>query len=179
MTNDCLTPKEREAVAAACRPFAAAAKRVVIHWTAGTYEPTTDDCRHYHLIVSPTGIHRVPHAPGRWPQHVRNLNTGSIGIAMACCHGALGPAAWGRFPPTVDLWTRTLDAASVAVETCGLTSSDVLTHCDITNPPQRGKWDVSDLPFTTEKPLTLARRYVHHKLLEMRSKTPGRSEVGT
>lgn len=164
MPDDGLTPRERAAVVEICRPLRGAAKRVVLHWTAGHYDPTSSDCDHYHLIVSRSGIHRKPRAPGTWPQHVRGLNTGSVGIAMACCSGALGPQAWGKCPPTPELWARLLDAAATAAATLHLTSSDVTTHCDITNPEQRGKWDIAVLPFTTERPVVLARRFVHERL---------------
>ena len=66
-------------------------KRIIIHWTAGTYKPNSDVLNHYHYAILENGnILPCNHRPednlncqdGNYAAHTGGGNTGSIGIAM-------------------------------------------------------------------------------------------------
>lgn len=66
-------------------------KRIIIHWTAGTYNVNTDVLNSYHYAVNNTGkIIACNHRPednidckdGNYAPHTGGGNTGSIGVAM-------------------------------------------------------------------------------------------------
>jgi hypothetical protein len=136
-------------------------KRIIIHWTAGGHTPTEEDKAHYHLLIDGAGrTHR-----GKWPisaniaprkglyaAHTLNLNTGSIGIALAAMAGAQErPFIPGRAPITP------AQVSALVVMIRGLCNESkikvsretVLSHAEV--PPtlkvkQRGKWDIAWLP---------------------------------
>lgn len=66
-------------------------KRIIIHWTAGGYQPNNTDYEHYHYMVNSDGlVFEGKYLPednencqdGKYAQHTGGGNTGSIGIAM-------------------------------------------------------------------------------------------------
>lgn len=66
-------------------------KRIIIHWTAGTYKPNSTDLEHYHYLVNADGlVINGKYSPednencydGRYAQHTGCGNSGSIGVAM-------------------------------------------------------------------------------------------------
>lgn len=69
--------------------------RIIWHHTGGGYRPSRDDLRAYHRVIDGdgqvhTGDHPIsanepgrPLSPGTYAAHCRNLNSGSIGIAIA------------------------------------------------------------------------------------------------
>ena len=70
-------------------------KRIIIHWTAGTYQPNNIDFEHYHYLVNADGlVIKGKYAPednkncydGKYAQHTGDGNTDSIGIAMCGMH---------------------------------------------------------------------------------------------
>lgn len=65
--------------------------RIIIHWTAGTYNPNQTDFEHYHYLVTGDGlVIKGKYTPednlncldGKYAAHTGGGNTGSIGIAM-------------------------------------------------------------------------------------------------
>lgn len=86
-----------------------ALKRIIIHWSAGTYVVSPVDKEHYHFIVDKDGkVHRGDHKPednlstsdGIYAAHTRGANGGAIGVAVAAMADAKGPGALGRYPIT-------------------------------------------------------------------------------
>jgi len=66
-------------------------KRIILHWTAGAYNPNTTDFEHYHYLVTGAGeVKKGNYSPednldctdGKYAAHTGGGNTGSIGIAM-------------------------------------------------------------------------------------------------
>lgn len=66
-------------------------KRIILHWTAGVYQPNSTDFEHYHYLVTGDGlIVNGKYKPednkncndGKYAAHTGGGNTGSIGIAM-------------------------------------------------------------------------------------------------
>lgn len=66
-------------------------KRIIIHWTAGTYKPNEHEKQCYHYLIDDTGsVINGKYTPednlycydGVYAAHTGGGNTGSIGIAM-------------------------------------------------------------------------------------------------
>ena len=139
-------------------------ERVILHWTAGTNTASALDKRHYHYIIQGDcsivdGIFAPEDNESTatpYAAHTRNLNTGSIGVALAAMHGAKeSPFNAGKYPITekqvdalVNWVARLCDDYGIAV-----TPETVLTHGEVAGNlgvGQRGKWDVNWLPGMTQ-----------------------------
>jgi peptidoglycan hydrolase-like protein with peptidoglycan-binding domain len=139
----------------------AEADRVILHWTAGSNSAGKRDRIHYHAIVEGDGevvtghesvADNVVTTDGDYAAHTLNLNTRSIGIALAGMHGASErPFDPGKYPLT----ERQLDSAAQLVADVlrkygiPLTRETVLTHAEVEptlGVEQRGKWDITWLP---------------------------------
>ena len=142
-------------------------KRIIVHWTGGTYSASTLDRTHYHVLVQGDGTvvgGKTPiaanAAPAREPRasHTKNCNTGSVGVAVCCMSGAKErPFTAGPFPMTQRQWEVMAD---VAAELCrryriAVTTTTVLAHGEVQaalNIKQDGKWDPLVLPWAPTLP---------------------------
>ena len=142
-------------------------ERIVCHWTAGTYDISDNDASHYHVILDRYGVAHRGDNPisgnarenpvGPVTSHVKNMNTGSIGIAMA----AMGDAIESPFDPGPWPITRIqfLRFAQACAELCAfyeipVTDTTLLQHGEVQENcgvAQSGKWDVGRLPFAPDK----------------------------
>lgn len=141
---------------------AAKMSRVILHWTGGPYKVTDLDKEHYHFIIGgDLSVHRGKFsvkdnesaADGKYAAHTKGCNSGSIGVSIASMAGALeSPFKPGPFPLLETQWAR---AAEVVAQLCAfykipVTDKTVLTHAEVQpnlQIQQRGKWDVTRLPF--------------------------------
>lgn len=121
----------------------------------GRYEPSLLDRAHYHVLIAGDGTaRRGPRLPGQYLPHTRNLNTGSVGLAICAMAGAVWGRTLGTQPFTRVQWER---AAQAAAELCAaydldITERTVLCHSEVGRvygKQQRGKWDIDVLPFET------------------------------
>ena len=141
-----------------------AMKRIITHWTAGSHKASQLDKQHYHFIVEADGnivkgnhsitdnvTTRTPYAA-----HTRGCNSGSIGIALACMHGAVeSPFSSGRYPMTQQQWEKMI---MLAAQLCRhyfipVTAQTVLSHAEVQanlGIAQRGKWDIARLSFAPD-----------------------------
>lgn len=133
-------------------------ERIVVHWTGGSYVPSSLDKEHYHFLIDGDGhIHKGKFPisanskraggliSGAYAAHIAKRNTGSIGIALCGMAGAKeSPLSIGDFP------LRHLQYAVLA-ELC----ADLLRACDLRVTPntlfmhseaQSGKWDITVFP---------------------------------
>lgn len=162
--------------------------RIVIHWTAGTHTPSGLDKEHYHFIIDGQGrVHNGKYAPeanlnpkkGAYAAHTLNLNTGSIGVALAAMAGAVErPFNAGRYPITeaqesalTALLIKLTDQYKIPV-----TRETVLSHAEVQptlKVTQRGKWDISWLPGMTQPgdPVTIG-DLIRERVRRQRSATP-------
>lgn len=139
--------------------------RLVMHHSGGRHEPNALDLEHYHRIVAGSGevlAGRFPVAanaagrklaPGTYAAHTWNLNSGSIGLSMACMLGGQwdDPRACAAFPtrPQVDAFiteaARLCNAYGIRIG-----RRTVLTHAEVQTTlgvKQRNKWDFDYDPF--------------------------------
>lgn len=84
-------------------------KRIIIHWTAGGYVPTSYEKEFYHFLVDSLGkIHLGKFKPeanlicrkGMYAAHTGGGNTGSIGIALCAMADFKNKNNVGDFPIT-------------------------------------------------------------------------------
>lgn len=87
-------------------------KRIIIHWTAGTYTPNAEELEHYHYLIGynqKTGKAYVKEGKfkpsdnincydGKYAAHTGGGNTNSIGVAICGNAGFKGPSNQGEFP---------------------------------------------------------------------------------
>jgi len=132
--------------------------RIIWHHTGGTYTPNGTDKRAYHRLIDGEGqVHNgvfaiEANAPGKirrgaYAAHVRDLNTGSIGLAIC----AMGQGVWsdpsgGRWP------VKPVQVDALVTETVRLCRAygipvngrTVLSHAEVEptlGVKQRNKWD--------------------------------------
>lgn len=139
--------------------------RLILHHTGGGYLPSKEDLAAYHEIVDGncrvhTGNHPISaNAPGqrlvagRYAAHVAGLNTGSIGLAMAC----MADGVWSRpfesrfFPKETQVRAMIRRSADLCIEyDIRPTDKTVLTHAEVQGTlgvKQKNKWDFDYDPF--------------------------------
>ncbi len=135
-------------------------QRIICHWTAGGYEASQIDLKHYHFLVEADGkvvqgMHSIADnddtSDGKYAAHTLRCNTRSIGLSLCCMAGATR-ANPGRFPMVEVQWRR---MAELAAELCKhydipVTPKTVLGHFEVESNlgiAQRGKWDPGFLPW--------------------------------
>lgn len=142
-------------------------KRVVLHWTAGSYTASALDKEHYHFLIEGTanvvrGKHPVTanqNISGKssddYAAHTKGTNTGAIGVSICAMAGAKqSPFSAGGYPLKEAQWQR---AAEVIAQLCKrygipVTDKTVLTHAEVQpnlGIAQNGKWDIARLPFSS------------------------------
>lgn len=136
-------------------------KRIIIHWTAGGYFPTTYETEHYHYLIDKDGkVHNGKFTPesnevckiNKYAAHTGGGNTGSIGISMCAMAGFKNKKSVGNYPITNKQFEAAMEfcaklAAKYKIE---INSSNVLTHYEfgIKNPKttSAGKIDIIYIP---------------------------------
>lgn len=84
-------------------------KKIVVHWSAGSYYPNWHDRECYHFLIDKNGkIYTGKFAPenneickrGNYAAHTGGGNTGAIGVAFCGMLGFKGKNNQGNFPIT-------------------------------------------------------------------------------
>lgn len=84
-------------------------KRLICHWTAGTYQPNNTDFEHYHYLINGDGLtiegkykpeDNLNCNDGKYAAHTGGGNTGSIGVAMCGMLGYKNRSNIGDYPLT-------------------------------------------------------------------------------
>jgi len=82
-------------------------KKIIIHWTAGSYVPNAVDLKHYHFLIDKYGrINNGIFKPednkncydGKYAPHTGGGNTGSIGVALCGMFGFMSSNKQGSYP---------------------------------------------------------------------------------
>lgn len=132
--------------------------RIVWHHSAGPYTVTPLDRQHYHRIYdgegqTHLGIHPIeanaagkPLVEGKYAAHTKNLNTGAIGLSLACMAGAQWgqPATW-KLPRPAQIDAMIADSAKLCAQ-YGIVPDrrTTLSHAEVEptlGVKQAGKWD--------------------------------------
>lgn len=136
-------------------------KRIIVHWTAGAYQPNATDYEHYHYLITGDGlVVKGKYKPednlncndGKYAQHTGGGNTGSIGVSMCGMCGFINANNVGKYPLTA----KQVEACFKKVaELCKqykipITPDTVMTHYEFgrKNPKttSAGKIDIIYLP---------------------------------
>lgn len=138
-------------------------KRIVGHWTAGGYFASETDKDAYHFLIEgdgdvvrgefPVTAQHPPLVEGHYAAHTRGTNSYAIGVSLCCMANANeSPFNPGRAPMRPIQWIRMAEVIATLCTRYGVpvTPSTVLTHAEVQKTlkhAQRGKWDISRLPF--------------------------------
>jgi len=137
-------------------------KRIIMHWTAGHHTPNETDRKAYHILIDGNGNEVVGRFPisstkpplvsGAYAAHTANLNSYSIGVAVAAMAGAKErPFTPGPSPITeaqVAGLVRSVARLS-RMYAIPVSPDTVLTHAEVQptlGVTQKGKWDITWLP---------------------------------
>lgn len=147
--------------------------RVIVHWTAGQHRASSGDREHYHILVESDGrlVRGIPTidkndasgARSGYAAHTLHCNTGSAGVSMCAMVGAVeSPFSPGPAPLTQAQWDAMTRVVADLCLRYGIPVTDrtVLTHAEVQPSlgiTQKGKWDVTRLPFD---PKTVGHRAV-------------------
>lgn len=155
-------------------------KRVIVHWTAGSYTASEQDKEHYHFLIQgdgcvvrgsvPVNANVPPLREGRYAAHTLNTNAYSIGVSICCMANAVeSPFDPGHFPMKE---VQFKSAINVVAALCNkynipVTEKTVLTHAEVQpnlGIKQRGKWDITHLAFD---PSVIGARAVGDKIRQL------------
>lgn len=136
-------------------------KRIIIHWTAGGYYPSSYEKNFYHFLVDKDGkIYTGNFKPennlncqkGNYAMHTGGGNTGSIGVSMCAMAGFKNRNNPGNYPITAKQFEATMKlCASLCIKyKLDITPETVMTHYEfgIKHPSttSAGKIDVIYIP---------------------------------
>lgn len=136
-------------------------KRIVIHWTAGTYNPSDYEKEHYHFLVDGNGnIHSGKFKPednevckpNRYAAHTGGGNTGSIGVALCSMAGFKNKNSVGSYPILKKQFESCMKFCALLAKKYKIpvTAQTVITHYEfgMKNPKttSAGKIDIIFLP---------------------------------
>ena len=136
-------------------------KRIILHWTAGKYNPNACDREHYHFLVDGSGeIHIGDFPPeaneicraDNYAKHTGGGNTGSVGVAMCAMFGFKNEKETGKYPITPVQLERTMKLCAQILKKYGLpvTKKTMMTHYEFglehKNTSSFGKIDIIFLP---------------------------------
>lgn len=147
-------------------PSGAFFERLIAHWTGGPHTVTSLDREHYHFITAGNGsivpgVSVIPNAfkPARrgYAAHTLGTNSRSLGVSVAAMLGAVEGRTHGSHPITALQWANFIRLIAQLCRTYNIPITDmtVLTHAEVQtnlNRPQKGKWDISVLPFDPKQP---------------------------
>jgi len=137
-------------------------RRIICHWTAGSYTPSENDLSHYHILIDGDAqLHRGEHSiadnestgDGDYAAHTRGTNSHSIGVTVCCMAGAKeSPFNSGQFPMRETQWEAMVDVVAQLCVKYGIavTPTTVLGHGEVQRNigvAQAGKWDPMKLSF--------------------------------
>ena len=136
-------------------------KRIIAHWSAGTYNVGRLEKEHYHRIVDGSGkVHEGDHpisdnestGDGIYAAHTRACNTGSIGVSVACMAEAKENFRHGTYPMLEVQFESLCEemARLCQVYNIAVSSLTTLTHAEVQpnlGIAQSGKWDFTELSF--------------------------------
>ena len=136
-------------------------KRIIIHWTAGGYNPSTYEKNCYHFLIDGCGKtisgnfkpeDNLVCSEGTYAAHTGGGNTGSIGVSMCAMAGFKDKNHVGNYPITPVQFEAAMKlCADLALKyNIAVTPANVMTHYEfgVKNPKttSAGKIDIIHIP---------------------------------
>lgn len=136
-------------------------KRIILHWSAGRYYPTSFEKNYYHYLIDCNGkIYKGVYSPndnldctdGKYAAHTGGGNTGSIGVCFCSMYGFKSAKNPGDYPITKVQFEAGMKFCAQLCKQYNLqvTEKTVLTHYEFgkANPKttSAGKIDIIYLP---------------------------------
>lgn len=142
-------------------------KRIILHWTAGTYAVSAGEKERYHYLIGYDELQRIAYVvegnckpednlncyDGKYAAHTGGGNTGSIGIALCGNAGFKCASNQGKYPLKRLQFERMF---KLAAELCkkyaiAISPATVLTHYEFgkqhPETDSAGKPDISFIPY--------------------------------
>lgn len=163
-------------------------KRIIIHWTAGSYFPTLYEKQFYHYLVDKSGkIYKGIFKPednenckdGLYAHHTGGGNTGSIGVAMCAMAGFKNKQNCGNYPIKA---TQFEACMKLCADLCKkysieINPNNVMTHYEFgkTHPKtsSAGKIDITYIPPYSWVPLSDAGSFIRSKIRWYKNQNSG------
>lgn len=135
-------------------------QRIILHWSAGAYDPNATDLEHYHFVIDKDGVVKPgKYKPednlncydGKYAAHTGGGNTGSIGVAYCGMYVPKNiPVTQTKYPLT----TKQVEAGfKLCAELCkkyNIPINNVMTHYEFgklhPKTTSAGKIDIIHLP---------------------------------
>jgi len=138
-------------------------QRITLHWTGGSYTPSSLDAEHYHFLIDGDGVvwegkYSVADqdsTKSSYAAHTSQFNTKNIGIAFCAMAGSKEGGTFGKYPITESQWETAIALCAFLCSGYSITpdKQHLASHCEIQSihgVKQSGKWDVSAVTFMDE-----------------------------
>lgn len=143
-------------------------ERITLHWTGGSYTPSSLDAEHYQFLIDGDGkvwcgnysIEDQDSTSTNYAAHTKGFNSKNIGVSLCGMAGAQENGTFGEYPITGEQWNAAISlcAQLMRIYKLRVTMQTLASHCEIQNihgKPQNGKWDISAVDFLSETWLEL------------------------
>lgn len=161
-------------------------KRIIIHWTAGTYRPNCTELEHYHYLIGyeadpkERGVaYKGKYSPednlncleGEYAAHTGGGNTGSIGVAVCGMFGYRDVRHIGNYPikPVQMELCYKLCAKLCIKYSINIERTTVLTHYEFgkkhPETTSRGKIDITYLASNPSLPAGRIGDFIRNKII--------------
>jgi len=133
--------------------------KIVVHWSAGTYKPSSFEYEYYHYMIDNKGKiftgrfsckDNIDCTDGKYARHTGGGNTGAIGVSMLGMYGFKNFKNAGKYPLTKKQCEATFCAVAGLCKKYGIDPANVITHYEFgkTHPDSEsaGKIDIIYLP---------------------------------
>lgn len=150
-------------------------KRIIIHHTAGTYNPNQVDKEAYHFLINSIGT--VVHGKykpednenckdGKYAAHTLKGNTGSIGVAACCNLGFNMKHKASLYPLTKIQFEKLCELCAQLCIKYRIKNENIFTHYgfDLAHNIKQGKCDITYLPWKPELTPIQVQDYFRNKI---------------
>lgn len=138
-------------------------QRITLHWTGGSYTPSSLDAEHYQFLIDGDGVvwegkYSVADqdsTKSNYAAHTSQFNTKNIGVAFCAMAGSKEGGTFGKYPITPMQWETALALCAFLCSGYSITPDKLhlASHCEIQSihgVKQSGKWDISAVTFMDE-----------------------------
>lgn len=158
-------------------------KRIIIHHTAGLYQPNSIDTNAYHYLITDTGgivqgkftvEDNENCTDGKYAAHTLKGNTGSIGIAACCNIGfSLSKPKATNYPLTSIQFNTICKLCAKMCIKYSINPNMIFTHYgfDKFKGIKQGKVDITYLPFKPELNPDQVQQYFREKIKQCLNKS--------